>query len=150
MNKKYIALVVVFGLLLLLPFTVQTVADLRGEKRFLCFDIFKDVVYTPFKRGAAISNAADSLNVRWRTARETIAAGGETGEALEPVIGAVSDLEAVVLAVNGFAELDSGEARYKLLKQADTLLAGLEDEPETFPQVDSCLKAVPICPCTYP
>ena len=142
MNKKYIALVVVFGLLLLLPFTVQTVADLRGEKRFLCFDIFKDVVYTPFKRGAAISNAADSLNVRWRTARETIAAGGETGEALEPVIGAVSDLEAVVLAVNGFAELDSGEARYKLLKQADTLLVGLEDEPETFPQVDSCLKAV--------
>lgn len=142
MNKKYIALIVVFGLLLLLPFSVQAVADLRGEKRFLCFDIFKDVVYTPFKRGAAISAAADSLNVRWRSAREAIAAGGETGEALEPVIGAVSDLEAVVLSVNAFAELDSGEARYKLLKQADTLLAALEDEPESFPQVDSCLKAV--------
>ena len=142
MNKKYIALIVVFGLLLLLPFSVQAIADLRGEKRFLCFDIFKDVVYTPFKRGAAISAAADSLNVRWRSAREAIAAGGETGEALEPVIGAVSDLEAVVLSVNAFAELDSGEARYKLLKQADTLLAALEDEPESFPQVDSCLKAV--------
>lgn len=142
MNKKYIALVVVFALLLLLPFSVQTVADLRGEKRFLSFDIFKDVVYTPFKRGFAISNAADSLNARWRSAREAIAAGSETGEALEPVISAVSDLEAAVLAVNAYAELDSGEARYKLLKQTDTLIAALEDEPESFPQVDGCLKAV--------
>ena len=142
MNKKYIALVVVFALLLLLPFSVQTVADLCGEKRFLSFDIFKDVAYTPFKRGFAISNAADSLNARWRSAREAIAAGSETGEALEPVISAVSDLEAAVLAVNAYAELDSGEARYKLLKQADTLIAALEDEPESFPQVDSCLKAV--------
>lgn len=137
MNKKYIALVVVFALLLLLPFSVQTVADLCGEKRFLSFDIFKDVAYTPFKRGFAISNAADSLNARWRSAREAIAAGSETGEALEPVISAVSDLEAAVLAVNAYAELDSGEARYKLLKQADTLIAALEDEPESFPQVDT-------------
>lgn len=141
-QKKFIVLVIVFGLLLLLPFSVQAVADLRGEKRFLCFDIFKDVVYTPFKRGAAIAAAADSVEARWRTAREAIAGGAETADALEPVVSAVSDLEASVLTVNAYAELDSAEARYRLLKQADTLLAGLEDEPETFPTVDSCLKAV--------
>lgn len=142
MQKKFIILIVVFGLLLLLPFSVQAVADLRGEKRFLCFDIFKDVVYTPFKRGAAIAAAADSVEARWRAAREAIAGGAETADALEPVVSAVSDLEASVLTVNAYAELDSAEARYRLLKQADTLLAGLEDEPETFPTVDSCLKAV--------
>jgi lysophospholipase L1-like esterase len=44
--------------------------------------------------------------------------------------------------VNGYAELDTAESDYKLLKLADTLVAALEDEPETFKTVDSTLKAV--------
>ena len=142
MNKKYIAIVVLFALLLLLPFTVQAVADLRGEKRFVSFDIFKDVVYTPFVRESNLSAGAMRLDSLWRGAREAIAGGSEAGEALEPVIGALSDLEAVALTVNAYAQLDTAEAGYKLLKQADTLLATLEDEPENFKAVDSTLKAV--------
>ena len=131
-----------FALLLLLPFTVQAVADLRGEKRFVSFDIFKDVVYTPFVRESNLSAGAMRLDSLWRGAREAIAGGSEAGEALEPVIGALSDLEAVALTVNAYAQLDTAEAGYKLLKQADTLLATLEDEPENFKAVDSTLKAV--------
>ena len=142
MNKKYVALVVLFGLLLLLPFTVQTVADLRGEKRFVSLDIFKDVVYTPFVRESNMAAGAARLDSAWRGAREAIAGGAETADALEPVIGALSDLEAVALTVNAYAQLDTAEAGYKLLKQADTLLATLEDEPENFKSVDSTLKAV--------
>ena len=142
MNKKYVALVVLFGLLLLLPFTVQTVADLRGEKRFVSLDIFKDVVYTPFVRESNMAAGAAKLDSVWRSAREAIAGGAETADALEPVIGALSDLEAVALTVNAYAQLDTAEADYKLLKQADTLLAILEDEPENFKSVDSTLKAV--------
>ena len=141
-NKKYIAIVVLFALLLLLPFTVQAVADLRGEKRFVSFDIFKDFVYTPFVRESNLSAGAMRLDSLWRGAREAIAAGSEAGEALEPVIGALSDLEAVALTVNAYAQLDTAEAGYKLLKQADTLLATLEDEPENFKAADSTLKAV--------
>ena len=141
-NKKYVALVVLFGLLLLLPFTVQTVADLRGEKRFVSLDIFKDVVYTPFVRESNMTAGAAKLDSVWRSAREAIAGGAETADALEPVIGALSDLEAVALTVNAYAQLDTAEAGYKLLKQADTLLAILEDEPENFKSVDSTLKAV--------
>ena len=141
-NKKYVALVVLFGLLLLLPFTVQTVADLRGEKRFVSLDIFKDVVYTPFVRESNMAASAMHLDSTWRDAREAIAGGAETADALEPVIGALSDLEAVALTVNAYAQLDTAEAGYKLLKQADTLLATLEDEPENFKAVDSTLKAV--------
>ena len=55
MKKTYVAIIALFSLLLLLPFTVQTVADLRGEKRFISLDIFKDVVYTPFVRESALS-----------------------------------------------------------------------------------------------
>jgi hypothetical protein len=51
-------------------------------------------------------------------------------------------LEATALSVNNYAELDTAEADYKLLKLADTLLASLEDEPENFKLVDSTLKAV--------
>ena len=142
MNKKYVALVVLFGLLLLLPFTVQTVADLRGEKRFVSLDIFKDVVYTPFVRESNMTAGAAKLDSVWRSAREAIAGGAETADALEPVIGALSDLEAVALTVNAYAQLDTAEAGYKLLKQADTLLATLEDEPENFKAADSTLKAV--------
>ena len=142
MNKKYIAIVVLFGILLLLPFTVQAVADLRGDKRFVSLDIFKDVVYTPFVRESNLSAGAMRLDSAWRAARESIAAGTEAGEALEPVIGALSDLEAVALTVNAYAQLDTAEAGYKLLKQADTLLASLEDEPENFKAADSTLKAV--------
>ena len=142
MNKKYIAIVVLFALLLLLPFTVQAVADLRGEKRFVSLDIFKDVVYTPFVRESNMAAGAAKLDSAWRSARESIAAGTEAGRALEQVIGALSDLEATVLTVNAYAQLDTGEASYKLLKQADTLLATLEDEPENFKAVDSTLKAV--------
>ena len=142
MKKTYVAIVVLFALLLLLPFTVQTVADLRGEKRFLSLDIFKDVVYTPFVRESALSAGAMKLDSLWREARESIAGGTEAGEALEPVIGALSDLEAVALTVNAYASLDTAEADYKLLKQADTLLATLEDEPENFKAADSTLKAV--------
>ena len=141
-NKKYIAIVVLFGILLLLPFTVQAVADLRGDKRFVSFDIFKDVVYTPFVRESNMSAGAMRLDSAWRNAREAIAGGAETADALEPVIGALSDLEAVALTVNAHASLDTAEAGYKLLKQADTLLASLEDEPENFKAVDSTLKAV--------
>ena len=141
-NKKYIAIVVLFGILLLLPFTVQAVADLRGDKRFISFDIFKDVVYTPFVRESNMSAGAMRLDSAWRNAREAIAGGAETADALEPVIGALSDLEAVALTVNAHASLDTAEAGYKLLKQADTLLASLEDEPENFKAVDSTLKAV--------
>ncbi|OWU99042.1 hypothetical protein [Fibrobacter sp. UWR2] len=142
MNKKYVAIVVLFGILLLLPFTVQAVADLQGEKRFVSLDIFKDVVYTPFVRESKMAAGAAKLDSAWRSARESIAAGTEAGEALEPVIGALSDLEAVALTVNTYAQLDTAEADYKLLKQADTLLASLEDEPESFKVVDSTLKAV--------
>lgn len=141
-NKKYIAIVVLFGILLLLPFTVQAVADLRGDKRFVSFDIFKDVVYTPFVRESNMSAGAMRLDSAWRNAREAIAGGAETADALEPVIGALSDLEAVALTVNAHASLDTAEAGYKLLKQADTLLASLEDEPENFKAADSTLKAV--------
>ncbi|MBQ7081346.1 MAG: hypothetical protein IJM92_17135 [Fibrobacter sp.] len=142
MNKKYIIPVVIFSILLLLPFGVQAVADLRGEKRFQPFDIFKDVVYTPIVREKKIAAAADSLDVRWRAAREAIAAGTETADALEPVVSSLSDLEAAVLSVNTYAELDTSETRYKSLKLADTLVSKLEDEPESFPQADSCIKSL--------
>lgn len=142
MNKKYVAIVVLFGILLLLPFTVQAVADLRGDKRFVSFDIFKDIVYTPFVRESNMTAGAMRLDSAWRSAREAIAGGAETVDALEPVIGALSDLEAVALTVNAYASLDTAEAGYKLLKQADTLLASLEDEPENFRAADSTLKAV--------
>ncbi len=134
--------VIVFSVLLLLPFGVQAVADLRGEKRFQPFDIFKDVVYTPIVREKKVAAAADSLDVKWRAARESIAAGTEVADALEPVTSSLSDLEAVVLTVNTYAELDTSEARYKSLKLADTLLLKLEDEPESFPQADSCIKSL--------
>ncbi|MBR6454325.1 MAG: hypothetical protein IKS97_07115 [Fibrobacter sp.] len=142
MNKKYIIPVVFFSILLLVPFGVQAVADLRGEKRFQPFDIFKDVVYTPIVREKKVAAAADSLDVKWRAAREAIAAGAEVADALEPVVSSLSDLEAAVLSVNTYAELDTAEARYKSLKLADTLLSKLEDEPESFPQADSCIKAL--------
>ena len=142
MQKKFIIPIVIFSILLLLPFGVQAVADLCGEKRFQPFDIFKDVVYTPIVREKKVAAAADSLDAKWRAARESIAAGAETADALEPVVSALSDLEAAVLTVNTYAELDSGEARYKSLKLADTLLAKLEDEPESFKQADSCVKSL--------
>ena len=142
MKKLYIAFIVVFAVLLLLPFSVQTVADLRGEKRFVSLDIFKDVVYTPFKRESKMAESAAKLNEAWFAARESIAGGAEVGESLEGVVSALSDLEAVALSVNSYAELDTAEADYKLLKLADTLVAALEDEPETFKMVDSTLKAV--------
>jgi hypothetical protein len=141
-NKKYIIPVVIFSILLLLPFGVQAVADLRGEKRFQPFDIFKDVVYTPIVREKKVAAAADSLDVKWRAAREAIAAGTEVADALEPVTSSLSDLEAAVLSVNTYAELDTAEVRYKSLKLADTLLSKLEDEPESFPQADSCIKSL--------
>ena len=142
MQKKFIIPIVIFSVLLLLPFGVQAVADLRGEKRFQPFDIFKDVFYTPIVREKRVAALADSLDAKWRAARESIAAGGETSEALEPVVSALSDLEAVVLTVNTYAELDSSETRYKNLKLADTLLAKLEDEPESFKHADSCVKSL--------
>ena len=142
MNKKYIIPVVIFSILLLLPFGVQAVNDLRGEKRFQPFDIFKDVVYTPIVREKKVAAAADSLDVKWRAAREAIAAGAEVADALEPVTSSLSDLEAAVLSVNTYAELDTSEARYKSLKLADTFISKLEDEPESFPQADSCIKAL--------
>jgi len=141
-NKKYIIPVVIFSILLLLPFGVQAVADLRGEKRFQPFDIIKDAVYTPIVREKKVAAAADSLDVKWRAARESIAAGADVADALEPVISSLSDLEAAVLSVNTYAELDTSEVRYKSLKLADTLLAKLEDEPESFPQADSCIKSL--------
>ena len=128
--------------MLLLPFSVQTVADLRGEKRFVSLDIFKDIVYTPFVRESRMVESSAKLNDAWFAARESIAGGGEVGESLEGVVSALSDLEAVALSVNGYAELDTAESDYKLLKLADTLVAALEDEPETFKAVDSTLKAV--------
>ena len=128
--------------MLLLPFSVQTVADLRGEKRFVSLDIFKDIVYTPFVRESRMVESSAKLNDAWFAARESIAGGGEVGESLEGVVSALSDLEAVALSVNGYAELDTAESDYKLLKLADTLVAALEDEPETFKTVDSTLKAV--------
>lgn len=140
MNKKYVALIVFFGILLLLPFSVQTIADFRGEKRFLSLDIFKDIFYTPFARESAIAAASDTLEARWRGAREAIAAGADEVDALENVVAALSDMERAMLTVNAYAELDSSEVTYKLLKQTDTLLASLADEHELFPQVDSCIK----------
>lgn len=142
MNKKYLISVIVFSVLLLVPFGVQAVADLRGEKRFQPFDIFKDVVYTPIVREKKVAAAADSLDAKWRAAREAIAAGAEVADALEPVTSSLSDLEAAVLSVNTYAELDTAEARFKSLKLADTLLSKLEDEPESFPQADSCIKSL--------
>ena len=142
MQKKFIIPIVIFSILLLLPFGVQAVADLRGEKRFQPFDIFKDVVYTPIVREKKVATLADSLDAKWRAARESIAAGADVADALEPVISSLSDLEAAVLSVNTYAELDTSEARYKSLKLADTLISKLEDEPESFPQADSCIKSL--------
>ena len=142
MKKLYIAFIVVFAIMLLLPFSVQTVADIRGEKRFVSLDIFKDLFYTPFARESQMAASAAKLNDAWFAARESMAGGGEVGESLEPVVGALSDLEAVALSVNAYAELDTAETDYKLLKLADTLLASLEDEPENFKVVDSTLKSV--------
>ena len=141
-KKLYVTFVVVFAVLLILPFSVQTVADLRGEKRFVSLDIFKDIVYTPFARESKMAESAAKLNEAWFAARESIAGGADVGESLEGVVSALSDLEAVALTVNSYAELDTAEADYKLLKLADTLVAALEDEPETFKSVDSTLKAV--------
>ena len=141
MKKIYLFFIVVFAVLLLLPFSVQTVADLRGEKRFVSLDIFKDVFYTPFARESKMAASAAKLNDTWFAARESMAGGSEVGESLESVVGALSDLEAAALAVNGYAELDTAEADYRLLKRADTLLASLEDEPENFKALDSTLKA---------
>jgi hypothetical protein len=93
-------------------------------------------------REKKVAAAADSLDVKWRAAREAIAAGAEVADALEPVVSLLSDLEAAVLSVNTYAELDTAEARYKSLKLADTLISKLEDEPESFPQADSCIKAL--------
>ena len=62
MKKIYIFFVVVFAVLLLLPFSVQTVADLRGEKRFVSLDIFKDIVYTPFVRESRMVDLSTKLN----------------------------------------------------------------------------------------
>ena len=102
-QKKYVILVVFFGILLLTPFGVQAIDDIRGEKRFVSLDIFKDVVYTPFVRESNMAAGAARLDSAWREARESIAGGTETADALEPVIGALSDLEAVALTVNAYA-----------------------------------------------
>ncbi|MCQ2104530.1 MAG: hypothetical protein MJZ26_01945 [Fibrobacter sp.] len=145
-NKKFVPFVVVFAVLLLLPFTVQTVSDVRnmGEAspRLLSFDIFKDLFCTPFQRESKMNESALALETAWRDARESIAGGEEIGESLETVMAALSDLESAVFTVNGYNDLDSSEFDYKLLKQADTLLAALEDKPLTFTAVDSCLKVV--------
>lgn len=141
-KKSYVAVVVFFAILLLLPFSVQFVTDVRTEKRFLCFDIFKDIVYTPFVRELNIKKASDTLEVRWRAAREAIAAGDDATDALEPVVGALNDLESVVLTVNSFAALDSSDEAFARLKRADSLLSGLEDEPENFLSTDSCIKSI--------
>lgn len=146
MDKKFIPFVIVFAVLLLLPFSVQTISDIRnmGETgpRLLSLDIFKDVVYTPFLRETKMNDGAAALEKAWRDARESIAEGNEIGESLEPVVAALSDLEADVFTVNGYMELDSSEVDYKLLKHADTLISALEDRPLTFSAVDSSLKAV--------
>lgn len=142
MNKKYVPFIVLFALILLLPFTVQTVVDLQGEKRFLSLDIFKDVFSTPFKRESALNQGAAKLSEAWKNSREAIAAGADVTESLEPVVSALSDLEATAMTVNAYAELDSSEFDYKLLKQADTLLSHLEGKPESFPKVDSTIRQV--------
>lgn len=141
-NKKYVPFIVVFALMLLMPFTVQTIADIRGEGRFVSLDIFKDVFRTPFKRESALNGNAEKLSKAWLGAREGIAGGAEISSALEPVISALSDLESAAFTINAYMELDSASDDYKLLKRADQLLSALEDEPESFPVVDSVLKAV--------
>ena len=76
-KKLYIAFVVVFAVMLLLPFSAQTIADLRGEKRFVSLYIFKDVVYTPFKRESKMAESAAKLNEAWFAARESMAGGAK-------------------------------------------------------------------------
>ena len=142
MRQKFKLLIVLFALLLFAPFVVQMVVDLKSEKRFRSLDIFKDVIYTPFVRQHDLTVLAGRLTESWRNARESIAAGQETSEALEPVIAALSDLEAEALTINAYAQMDTSEWGYRLLKHADTLLASLEDEPENFLAVDSSLKAL--------
>ena len=142
-EKKYIPFIVLFAVILLLPFSVQTVADLQGEKRFLSLDIFKDILRTPFKRESALNEGAVRLSDAWKNSREAIAAGADVTGALEPVVSTLSDLEASAMTVNPYApQLDSGELDYKVLRQADTLLSLIEDEPELFPKLDSALKQV--------
>lgn len=154
MKKVYVMFVVLFSILLLTPFTVQTVVDFcsdSGEPRLLSFDIFKDSFYAPFKRESSMTEYAQKLKEAWRQARENVAAGAISkdeseglsfAQNLEPVVGALSDLEAVVLAVNTYAQLDSSDDDVRLLRHADTLLNVLEDEPERFQELDSCLKLV--------
>lgn len=82
------------------------------------------------------------LKAAWHTVRENVAAGQSLSENLESVVSALSDLESAAFAVNTYAQLDSADEDYKLLRRADTLLFVLEDEPEKFPELDSCLRVV--------
>jgi len=150
-KKSYVIFIAIFGALLLLPFTVQTVVDLRGDKRFLSLDIFKDTFYGPFKRESAMVEGAQKLRDAWRTARENVASGAVSedesagmtmAQNLEPVASALSDLESATFAVNTYAQLDTADDNYKLLRHADTLLSVLEDQPERFQELDSCLHKV--------
>ena len=101
MKKKYIALVVVFSFLLLLPFTVQSVVDIRGEKRFRSLDIFKDLVYQPFVREKALNSHAQNLKAHWAVVVKGVKEGREAdAETLEPVFSAISDLENAAVAGN--------------------------------------------------
>lgn len=156
-KKSFVVLIAIFGVLLLLPFTVQTVVDfcgtsdeeadssVSGGPRLLSFDIFKDTFYGPFKREASMVDNARKLKAAWHDARENVAAGsneGELSQNLEPVVNALSDLESATFAVNTYAQLDTADDDYKLLRRADTLLYVLEDEPEHFPELDSCLRVI--------
>lgn len=140
MKKSYVIFIVIFGVLLLLPFTVQTVVDFGealGEKsstmRLRSFDIFKDTFYGPFKRESAMVDGARKLKDAWSAFSDNN---------LEPVVSALSDLESATLAVNTYAQLDTADDDYKMLRHADTLLSVLEDQPERFKEVDSCMKAL--------
>lgn len=126
--------------MLLTPFTVQTVSDFCGASnegnglRLISLDIFKDTFFAPFKRESALAAHSQKLDEAWKVARET--------ENLEPVVGALADLEGVVFAVNTYATLDSADEDARLLRRADSLLSVYEDNPEVLLGLDSCLKAV--------
>ncbi|MCF0216966.1 MAG: hypothetical protein HUK21_10905 [Fibrobacteraceae bacterium] len=143
MKKKYIALVVVFSFLLLLPFTVQSVVDIRGEKRFRSLDIFKDLVYQPFVREKALNSHAQNLKAHWAVVVKGVKEGREAdAETLEPVVSAISDLENAALAVNSYLNLDTCEWDYKILKKVDTLVSALEDDAEIIQQVSLAVDSV--------
>lgn len=141
MKKFYVSFVVLFCILLLLPFSVQAVSVLYTGSRFLCFDIFKDAFYSPIKRETLLCKYALSLDSAWSLAKKNIANEGNVDDYVSTVSGIISDLQNALFNVNAYVEFDENEPNAKLLKRADSLLETLSENSENLPSVDLAIKA---------